>query len=164
MYKSKIEQFIPDIIQMYNEGKSCEFIAAKFNCNRTTIAYQLKNRGIILRPKQGLKHSINTRRLVNLETIKSKEGTSEFDYILGILATDGNITKNSVRIEQSNENIEILKHYCSFLNNSVKINKSYHHNTQYNIVSFKNSDICEYLNSFGITPNKTFTIKLKYIN
>ena len=164
MYKSKIESFIPDIIKMYLEGKSCDYIAQKTGCNKATVRYQLKIRGIKLRDRKGIIHSINSRRRILLEDFKNKEGTPDFDYFLGILATDGCIYKNSIRIEQNDENIEILQNYCSFLNNKVSIYKSTHHNKKYNQVSFKNQEICNYLYSFGITPKKSFSLKLQYIN
>lgn len=164
MYKSKIESFIPKIIRMYKEGKSCEYISQVIGCNKATIRYQLKVRGIKLRQRQGIVHSINSRRRVLLEDFKNKEGTPNFDYFLGILATDGCIYKNSVRIEQSDENVEILQNYCSFLENKISVKRSAHRNKKYNQVSFKNQNVCDYLMSFGITPKKSFSLKLKYIN
>lgn len=164
MYKSKLEENIPEIIKLYNSGLSCSEIAKRFNCNRSTILYQLKNREIVLRQKKGIKHCVNTRRNVQTEFFTKKEGTPEFDYILGILATDGNISKNAIRIEQADNNIEILENFKDFVNNKVKINQSFHHNKKYNIIQFKNQDLCDYLTTFGITSNKTFSLKLKYIN
>ncbi len=164
MYKSKIESFIPKIIRMYKEGKSCEYISQVIGCNKATIRYQLKVRGIKLRQRQGIVRSINSRRRVLLEDFKNKEGTPNFDYFLGILATDGCIYKNSVRIEQSDENVEILQNYCSFLENKISVKRSAHRNKKYNQVSFKNQNVCDYLMSFGITPKKSFSLKLKYIN
>lgn len=164
MYKSKLEEKIPEIIELYNSGLSCSEIAKKFNCNRSTILYQLKNRGISLRPKKGIKHCVNPKRNVQTEFFTDKEGTPEFDYILGILATDGNISNNAVRIEQADNNIEILENFKKFVNNKVEIKQSLHHNQIYNIIQFKNQDLCDYLKTFGITSSKTFTLKLKYIN
>lgn len=164
MYKSKLENSIPEIIELYNSGMSSVEIAKKFNCNRETILYQLKNRGVSIRQKKGLKHCINPKRKVNLEVFVSKEGTPEFDYILGILATDGNISGNAVRIEQAINNLEILENFKKFLDSKVEIKQVVHHNNQYNLIGFKNQDICDYLGTFGITSKKTFTIELKYIN
>lgn len=164
MYKSKIENQLPEIIKLYTSGMSCREIAKLYDCSYATISYQLKHRGYTLRKKKGIKHCVNNRRIIGTEIFTSKEGTPEFDYILGILATDGSIYKNSVKIEQSNENIEILKHFQDFLENKTSIKQTKHRGVYYNYIGFKNQDICDYLDSFGITPNKSYTLKLKYIN
>ena len=61
---------------------------------------------------------------------------------------------------------EILENFKEFLNHKVKIHKRIRKtdNRIYYKICFKNQDIVDYLNSYGITPNKTFTIKLSYIN
>ena len=164
MYKSKIENNLPEIIKLYNSGMSCREIAKLYNCSYATISYQLKQRGYTMREKRGIKHCVNNKRIINIEIFTSNEGTPEFDYILGILATDGNIYKNSIKIEQSDENIEILKHFQDFLENKVPIKQTKHRNKSYNYIGFKNQDLCDYLMSFGVTPNKSYTLKLKYIN
>lgn len=164
MYKSILENNINEIIDLYKSGKSCDEIAKHYNCSRSTINYQLKIRGISLRGKKGIKHCIHSRRKVHLDDFISKEGTAEFDYIIGILATDGNITRNMVRIEQADNNIEVLINFKKFLSSKVDIKKSKHRNRLYNIISFKNQDVCNYLSELGITPKKTFTLTLKYIN
>ena len=39
MYKSKIESFVPKMIKMYQEGKSCEYISQIIGCSKATIRY-----------------------------------------------------------------------------------------------------------------------------
>lgn len=56
-----------------------------------------------------------------------------------------------------------MKH---FLGNTCSIKCSIHKKyqvPQYRI-DFRNQEICDYLASFGITPRKSLTLKLKYIN
>lgn len=106
-----------------------------------------------------------TRR-VNLEDLISKENTPEFDYFLGILATDGCICNKIISLEFSEENKEILDYWNEFLGGNCRINL--HKNKKSGKISYKisfmNKEICEYLKNFGITERKSFSLKLKYIN
>lgn len=164
MSKNKLKNSISEIIDLYNSGLSCAEIAKKFSCNRATIFYHLKRSGVSFRQKSGIKHCVHHKRRVLLEDFSLKENTPEFDYIIGILATDGNITRNMIRIEQADNNIEILENFKAFLSNKVEIKRTKHHDQLYNLLRFKNQDICDYLYTFGITPKKSNTLKLKYLN
>lgn len=81
--RKRLEVNDQEIIRLYNEGKSTFDIEKLLGVSRGAIRYRLKCNGITCRP----------RAKVELNDIKSKEGTPEFDYFLGILATDGYIYK-----------------------------------------------------------------------
>lgn len=64
------------------------------------------------------------------------------------------------------DNKEILENFRSFVNNKVTIHLRLRKsdNRTYYKIAFKNYEIVDYLSKFGIVPNKTFILKLKYIN
>lgn len=150
-----------EIVRLYTEeNKNTVEIAKLFNTYNTTI------RRILLRNNVEVRSYGIARRFVELQDIKSKEGTRDFDYFLGLLATDGCVTNNNIVLDFSEENKELLYYWNEFLGNKCNINCSIHKIfkvPQYRI-AFRNKDIVKYLETFGITPNKTFNLHLKYIN
>ena len=58
----------------------------------------------------------------NIDSIKNKLNSSEFEYFLGILATDGSICNNIISLEFSEENKEILEYWNNFLGGNMNIN------------------------------------------
>lgn len=153
------------IIKEYLDGKTIQEVGNLLNIPKGTVRYNLVKSGITPRSTKGMKFHIDKTR-VPLETVSSKEGTPDFDYFIGILATDGCIHKSKISVQFSKENSEILSHWRKFLDNKVNI-KTFTRkkdNRTYYEVSFKSQPIADYLRNFGITERKTFTLKLPYIN
>lgn len=150
-----------EIIRLYTEeNKNTNEIAKVFNTYNTTIRRILLRNGIELR-SYGV-----AQQKVSLQDITSKEGTQDFDYFLGLLATDGCVTGNRIVLDFSEANKELLNYWNEFLGNKCNINCSIHKVfkvPQYRI-AFRNTEVTEYLATFGIIPNKTFDLELKYIN
>lgn len=150
-----------EIIRLYTEeGKNTVEIANIFNTYNTSIRRVLKRNNIKIRSNS------EAHRVVELEDISSKESTRDFDYFIGLLATDGCITGNKIVLDFSEKNKELLDYWNEFLGNKCNINISIHKVfkvPQYRI-SFRNKEIADYLYTFGITPRKSFNLKLKYIN
>lgn len=150
------QELLQEFIRLYEEGKSTVDLQKMFNIDRSTITYHFK------------KHGIKTRsvRKVDIKDITSQEGTPEFYYFIGILASDGCISNNTVSLEFAENNSEILSHWNNFLGNKCNINTHYNKNTDKNYyrISFMNKEICNLLFKYGITPNKSLTIQLSEIN
>lgn len=150
-----------EIIRLYTkENKNTVEIANIFDTYNTSIRRVLKRNNIKIRSNS------EARRFIELEDISSKEGTQDFDYFLGLLATDGCITGGKIILDFSEENKELLDYWNEFLGNKCNISVSIHKVfkvPQYRI-SFKNKEIADYLSTFGIIPRKSFNLKLKYIN
>lgn len=166
--KNDFSQLDSTIIELYQNGESCQSIAQKLQLDRSTVYYRLVKNNITLRSKKGIKHCVRKCH-ISLEFFKEKIDLNreDFDYFLGLFATDGNVCKNMVRIGGiSDENVEFLQHWCDFLDNKVSIHRTLRSNnvSYQNTVQFKNQDIVDYLKQFGIVPNKTFTLELPYIN
>lgn len=150
-----------EIVRLYvEENKNTNEIAKIFGTYNTSI------RRVLLRNNIEIRSYGVAQRKVQLEDIKSKEGTKDFDYFLGLLATDGCVTNNAIVLDFSEENKELLDYWNEFLGNKCNINVSIHKVfkvPQYRI-SFKNPEIKEYLANFGIKERKTFDLELSYIN
>ena len=164
-----LKQYDSKIIELYNQGYSIEHIGKILNLNRHSVNYRLEVNNIQKRKVLGIKHS-QRNPTITLEFFKSliQNRKDDFDYFLGILASDGNVINNQIRISSiADENVEFLQHWVNFLDNKVIIHRNLRRDKQtyYNEVSFKNRDIVELLSTqYGITPNKTFTLNLPYIN
>lgn len=103
-----------------------------------------------------------SQRFIELEDISSKEGTQDFDYFLGLLATDGCVTNNKIILDFSEENKELLDYWNEFLGNKCNINVSIHKVfkvPQYRI-SFRNEEVANYLATFGIIPRKSLNLSI----
>lgn len=138
-----------------NQGLSTSKIGDLFGASRTVVGYNLKKLGVQLKPR-GKKFSINN--------ILSKINSREFDYFIGIFATDGNICNDVIQLEFSEENKEILDYWNEFVGNTLNIN--IHTNSKgidYYKISFMDKEFSKLLNSYGITPRKSYTLKIKYI-
>ena len=159
--KKYSEEKEKEIIRLYiEENKNTNEIAKLFNTYNTTI------RRILLRNNIELRSYGVAQQKITLQNISSKEGTQDFDYFLGLLATDGCVTDNRIVLDFSEENKELLDYWNEFLENKCNITCTIHKVfkvPQYRI-AFRNTEVAEYLATFGIIPNKTFDLKLKYIN
>lgn len=151
------EAILNECIRLYfEENKSTVEISKLLGLDRSTITYHFK------------KLNLKTRsvRKIDLADFKEKEGSSNFDYFIGIIATDGCIHNNTISLEFCKDNIDILHYFKEFLNNKCNINEHYDKkdDVMYYKISFMNKDISKYLETFGITPKKSLTLKLSYIN
>lgn len=150
-----------EIIRLYTEEhKNTVEIADIFSTYNTSIRRVLERNSVKIRSYS------ESHRFVELEDISSKEGTNDFDYFIGLLATDGCVTDNKVVLDFSEDNKELLDYWNEFLGNKCNINVSIHKVfkvPQYRI-SFRNKEVVNYLFDFGIVPRKSFSLRLKYIN
>lgn len=127
------------------------------------VRAQLKKKGISLR-KYSTKREYKSKAIVPLNTWSSRVGTPEFDYFLGILASDGCIVNTAVCLEV--KDLELIKNYNTFLGNVCNINSrtsKINGNTYYNI-KYKNKEIVNFLSNYGIIPRKSNILQLPYIN
>lgn len=163
-----LKSYDSEIIDLYNKGYSIGHIGKILNLKRSSIYNRLLVNNVQLRSIKGIKHSFRTPT-ITLNYFKNKVvlEKNNFDYFLGLLASDGNVCRNIIRIGGiADENVEFLQHWCNFLDNKLSIKRRLRANkhSYYNEVSFKNQDIVDFLSTYGIVPNKTFSVELPYIN
>ena len=150
-----------EIIRLYiEEQKSQKEIADIYLTYNTSIKRVLERNNIAIRSNKEI------QRVIKLKDIQLKENTPEFDYFIGILASDGCITDNKVILDFAEQDREILTYWNEFLGNKCNINISYHsiYNTPQYRISFRNKDICDYYEQFGITSKKSLNLQLSFIN
>lgn len=163
MAKQWTNESIRMLVSDYNSGSDTGELAVKFNCTKAIIRYQLKKQGIMLR-RYALNKVYKSKAIVTKDVWESKIGTPEFDYFIGILASDGCIVNTCIALEV--KDLELLQNYNNFLGNVCNINyriSKINGNIYYNI-KYKNKEIVEFLENYGIVPRKSNTLILPYIN
>ena len=146
------DEDINEIIRLYvEEEKTTVEIASRFGTYNTSIKRVLERYNI---PIRGVGVA---RRTIKLKDIKSKEGTDDFDYFIGLLATDGCITKNNIVLDFAEQNKELLDYWNEFLGNKCNITISIHkiYKTPQYRIQFANPEIKEFLSTYGIVERKT---------
>lgn len=161
--KKWTKEEINELIEKYNAGKDTGELAKEYGCSKYIIRSRLKEQGVVLR-KYSLNREYKSKAVVPLSIWTSKVGTPEFDYFIGILASDGCIINTCVALEV--KDFEIIDNYHTFLENTCNINSrisKVNGNTYYNI-KYKNKDIVNFLAEYGIVPRKSNNLELPYIN
>lgn len=94
--------------------------------------------------------------------------TDEAQYWIGYLAGDGSLYKgkrNSYYTSLNSIDLEVMEQFKEFLGdvsiNRFKYNSGYRSRSPLYNISFSNRNIYTYLNTIGITPNKTHSLELK---
>lgn len=91
---------------------------------------------------------------------------SEVQYWLGWLASDGSIHKDRISLQLSRKDIDVLYNFKTFLKEAVSIrtftwsisNKEFPACS----ISFRNKEIVSFLETLGLTSNKTFNLNPKF--
>jgi intein/homing endonuclease len=141
------------ILEQYNMGRTQKDIAEELGTYNTTISRILKRNNITTRTTASELSIVKTNPFDN----------DDKDYWIGMLAADGCITRNNSRIvlELQERDLEVMKQYKAFLRHDVSINTTKHYSGKVLYrVSFSNPDAVKFLNSIGITPRKSFSLKL----
>lgn len=163
MVKKWTEEEIDVLVQKYLNGAETSELAEEYNCSMYQIRTPLKKRGITLR-RHSSKRVYKSKAIVSLDTWTSKIGTPEFDYFIGLLASDGCIVNTAVCLEL--KDLELLEQYNDFLGGVCNINSrtsKVNGNIYYNI-KYKNKEIVNFLSEYGIVPKKSSILQLPYIN
>ena len=83
-------------------------------------------------------------------------------YTVGLITTDGNLSKDGRHIELTSKDLEQIETFISVLkitNNKISVkSSSYNPAGKYYRVQFSNVDLYKFLLKIGLTPNKTKTI------
>lgn len=103
----------------------------------------------------GKKYSINENFF--------SEWSSNMAYILGVIASDGNLSKSKFRLTISSIDYEFLKSINHELNSNRVISKSSNKLGSWYSLTIDNRQIYKDLINLGLTPNKSFTCNINYI-
>lgn len=144
------KQLVPEL---YKSGKSYSEIRSITGCCTLTIQRYLEYSGIKTPGSGGANRIVLENPFV--------EGDEKSDYWLGFLAADGNLNKSSNAITLHQKDLNVLKDYISFLGYSLRIHKGIR---SASLVTFSNEEVYQYLESQGLTPNKSKTLSLRRMN
>lgn len=172
------EKEIKNIIGLYKKNKlSAEKIGKIYSCSRSTILRLLDSNKVERNEQSDFAkiQSINSaNRKNNFNFGFFKEIDNEYKaYILGIMASDGNIAKDSNNIsiqlsndEKDNSEKNLIEHICEIINfdkkNIKKIKRSGNRKDAYKII-FTSYETKQDLISLGVIPNKTDNLDLKKV-
>ena len=145
-----------EIIKQYLAGiPSTKIILSNRPISFVSICKVLKRRGIKVRSA-----SINKRTYTTNDTFFDTIDTEEKAYILGFLWADGNNVNDRIRLLLKESDIEILNRINKIIQPSKPL-RVYINKNNYKSISMciENKHMSQILNSMGMIPNKTFTIK-----
>jgi len=142
------------IVEMYSNGLNTKQIAEEFNTYNTTIRRILVRHGVTL---------LSTReRLRFVQSNPFKELDEKSDYFLGLLIADGCIHKNTITLGLKEEDVYMLDKFAKFCSPNLKVYKYFHtsHQKFQYQVSFRNQEICDWLQTKANFNNKSLTCKM----
>ena len=154
-----IEQ-IQEIIKLYENNKTQNFIANLFNCSRSAIKTVLTKNNVPLRKK--------THKYVANYSIFNKIDSEEKAYWLGFIAADGCVYEResnaSLIINLSSKDYLNLKKFQDFVktNQEVKIfiqNDGFSNSSEMCKIVLNSKELVNDLKKVGIVPRKSLILK-----
>lgn len=149
------------IIELYKQNISNKEIAKKFNIHRTTVQRILKRNNILLRKQYETSRKLN---IINFDgNIKSNNDA----YVLGLIWSDGNLTRNCIEISLQEDDKQILSDISNYIYGYehifFKVTKT---KNQYRFF-LTSKDIVQKLKKIGLNERKSLIcrfpkIKSKY--
>lgn len=149
------EKQLKQVIDLYNQGKSQNYIETHLKLTRKTIRELLKEAGVDYRDKSQQQH-INRKTVINHNAFD--ELTPEALYWIGMLFTDGHIEQKreaSIDLTLHNEDIEHLYKFKEFLGTTREVKKDKGDCSRLRVNS---KQLRDRLVELGFTHNKSTSI------
>ena len=153
--KKAREKQLQEVIELYNQGKSQNYIETTLKLTRKTIRELLKEAGVEYRDKSQQQH-INNNTEINHHAFD--ELTPEVLYWIGMLFTDGHIEQKkeaSINLTLHNNDIDHLYKFKEFLGSSRDIKKD---NGDCSRLRVNSKQLRDRLVELGFTHNKSTSI------
>jgi len=150
----------PDIEQkareLYESGMGIESIGRVLNTNGCTVRNKLLEQGVKMRAYGNKKYDVD-------ESYFEKIDTPNKAYILGLLYTDGNVCRTSIRIRLQCGDINILNKIKREIKSTAPI-KNIKNNLKdggqiQKLLRINSAKMCCDLEKLGCMPNKTFKLR-----
>lgn len=95
-----------------------------------------------------------------MKTIISTIWTANFAYAVGLITTDGNLSKDGRHIDFTSKDLDQIEHFTKILNltNKITTKTNGHSEKKYYHVQFGNVKFYKFLLDIGLTPHKSKTI------
>jgi len=150
------------------ENRTAPEIAERYGCATSVVYHRMKEHGIAVRPGGWDK----LKRIVPAERL---QWSPQFAYVVGLIASDGNLQTNSNEVRIASTDREIADMYCAALGlrphdisamnwgnpNAVevhlRIERRPPYKEQYHIL-FSDHIYRAHLEAIGLTPNKSKTL------
>jgi len=167
-----------DICKDYTENKmTLTDLAIKYLGDQKkscTIKQVLIDNGVLLRDKSEVKKIRDEKfrnqlngRIYDLNFDYFKNWTSDMAYVLGFIASDGNVYNNRLKISVKKTDIDILEKMKKSLGYSGDIfnesNKCNGKTFEISTLSIHSKEICNDLKALNITENKSLTLNMDNI-
>jgi len=149
------EKQLQEVIELYNQGKSQNYIETHLKLTRKTIRELLKEVDVDYRDKSQQQH-INRKTVINHNAFD--ELTPEALYWIGMIFTDGHIEQKheaSIDLTLHNEDIEHLYKFKEFLGTTREVKKDKGDCSRLRVNS---KQLRDRLVNLGFTHNKSTSI------
>lgn len=148
------DNYKEQIIDSYiNKNESSNSIAKEFGCDPSTIIRQLKRWSVNIR-----KNRYNSKYTLNCEFFKNVD-TEEKAYLIGLLLSDGHISKGNC-IMLTLKDKDVIEKYRNAIQSNAPIRKDRYGNYQLNIRSKQMSDD---LRNIGLSNRKSYEINFNQV-
>lgn len=150
------------ILELYNQGLQPIEIGEKLGYSNSTVLKYIRNAGITYK-RDYSKHRRNRlgRHLIN-ENFFEYINTEAKAYFLGLMYSDGSVSKNKFYLKLKDKDIIVKFRDCLQCDYPVK--KVTYGGYDAYVLEVSSQKSCNYLISWGCTPNKTRTIQFPNIN
>lgn len=144
------KSILPEVIKLYEQGYGCSLIAEKFNCSPASIFVMLEKANVDIRKTKKYSYKENI--------VDNGINTSELSYLWGLFLTDGNVTKDKVRLsicdKDTVEKIKLIFEYNGpiYIKNRGKGRQDMHE------LCINSVTLANKFKNLGCIPNKTHLI------
>ena len=142
-----------EIIAQYLSGTSTTKIAEELGVTPHTVIKVLADNGVM---RTNNYHNVNL-----VENYWEAIDTYDKAYFLGFLITDGNVIGNSVKLQLSRKDRQILEVFSQKTKNE---NKIYDDRRNFSAFAVKRKKWVKDLAQYGVIPNKTSTVFLPHLS
>ena len=146
-----------EILELYDKGLNTAQIAEQLGCDKSNISHRLKRIGICfkldyskVRRSRINRYEVDTDFFENIDT-EAKA------YFLGLMYSDGSVTRNQFYIKLKDE--DILQKFKKELQTEAPIRRIEKPYSMY-ILEVSCKKLCDQLISHGCVPNKTRVLRL----
>jgi intein-encoded DNA endonuclease-like protein len=145
-----------EIIELYNSGYGCYKIAKKYGCSASSINNLLKSEGTDTK-----KNPNNYRKYKLNEDYFSVIDSEPKAYFLGLIYSDGCVSKTNLRLSLQENDEEILIKFLNEIKSDAKLyhiskRKTTHKNQK--LISISNIKMVNDLYNLGVTQKKSLSV------
>ncbi len=137
-----------------DRGMTEDDIGDLFGCSGRTIGRRLKELGIPIR-------SVGPVSSVTVPLEHLRHWSPQLAYAVGLIAADGNLNKDRVRVEFISTDYELVELYCRALciENAHVVFTRQHSRKSWYQVKLDDRSFREFLEALGLTPAKSKTLR-----